>query len=85
MHYVYFIKSDIKDFLYVGMTNNIQRRLSEHNNGEVQSTKHYKPLHLEGYVAVKTENHARELELYFKTGSGKAVLLKRFISSKNNI
>jgi putative endonuclease len=31
------------------------------------------------YVAVETEDHARELEVYFKSGSGKAVALKRLI------
>jgi putative endonuclease len=34
---------------------------------------------LKSYVAVETEDHARELETYFKSGSGKAVALKRLI------
>lgn len=85
MYYVYFIKSQIKDFLYIGSTNDLKRRLVEHNDGLVQSTKHYKPFELEGYVAVKTESHARELEKYFKTGSGKAILLKRFIHKEQNL
>lgn len=36
---------------------------------------------LEAYVAVKTEQKARQLEKYFKTGSGKAVLYKRILQS----
>jgi hypothetical protein len=34
---------------------------------------------LETYGAVKTEKKAKELEEYFKAGSGKAVLKKQFL------
>jgi putative endonuclease len=80
MWYVYVLESlSEKDFYYVGSTNNVERRLEEHNAGMSQSTKHYIPFSIAFYVAVKTESHARELEQYFKTGSGKAVWKKRFI------
>ena len=79
MWYVYFLKSISKDYLYIGSTNNLERRSAEHNNGLVKSTKTYKPLRIEAYVAVRTEVKARELEKYFKTGSGKAILKKRIL------
>jgi predicted GIY-YIG superfamily endonuclease len=47
--------------------------------GQVQSTKAYGPVKLRSYVAVETETKARELEKYFKSGSGKAIALKRFL------
>ncbi len=31
-------------------------------------------------IGIETEQKARELEKYFKTGSGKAILKKRFLS-----
>ena len=80
MWFVYFLKSIPKDYLYIGSTDNLEQRLSEHNSGLVQSAKAYKPLNLEAYVAVRTEMKARELEHYFKTGSGKAILKKRLLS-----
>jgi len=80
MWYVYVIKSVEKDFIYIGSTNDLTRRLKEHNNGESQSTKHYIPFVLILYIAVQTEKHARSLEKYFKTGSGAAVLKKRFLT-----
>ena len=80
--YVYALKSLTKDFIYVGSTNNLYRRFSEHTAGLVQSTKHYRPFELVAYVAVRTERKARELEKYFKTGSGKAILKKRILSDK---
>ncbi|MGD8306005.1 MAG: GIY-YIG nuclease family protein [Ignavibacteria bacterium] len=80
MWYVYILKSLAKNFLYVGSTNNIERRLKEHNSGEVKSTKPYLPLKLAAYIAVENEMKARKLEKYFKTGSGKAVLKKRILT-----
>ena len=79
MWYVYFIKSKTKNFLYIGTTNNVNRRIYEHNTGLTQSTKSYLPFELLGYIAVRTKNHAERLEKYFKTGSGKAVLKKRIL------
>ena len=57
----------------------LKRRHSEHNDGYVISTEAYLPAILKSYVAVETEDHARELEAYFKSGSGKAVAMKRLI------
>ena len=79
MWFVYIIKSLAKEFTYVGSTNDLERRILDHNEGKVQSTKHYKPFELVAYVAVKTEAKARELEKYFKVGSGKAILKKRIL------
>jgi predicted GIY-YIG superfamily endonuclease len=78
MWYVYFLQLKNAD-IYVGSTDNLKRRFSEHRDGYVISTKQYLPAILKSYVAVETENHARELEAYFKSGSGKAIALKRLI------
>jgi putative endonuclease len=80
MWYVYVLKSIEQDFTYIGSTNDLKRRFAEHNDGENQSTKHYKPFKLAMYVGLPTEKQARELEKYFKTGSGNAILKKRFLN-----
>ena len=80
MWFVYVLKSMNHPFYYVGHTNEVERRLDQHNLGLNQSTKHYAPFVLETYIAVKTKEKALELEKYFKAGSGKAVLMKRFLS-----
>ena len=79
MWYVYILKSAIDNNLYVGSTNDIARRLTEHNSGKVDSTKNRTPFSLEAYFAVKGKSRAIELEQYFKSGSGRAFLQKRII------
>jgi putative endonuclease len=78
MWYVHFLKLNNGD-IYVGSTNDLKRRVASHQDGLVLSTKAYLPTQLKSYVAVETEDPARELEAYFKSGSGKAVALKRLI------
>ncbi|MFA6198162.1 MAG: GIY-YIG nuclease family protein [Patescibacteria group bacterium] len=65
--------------LYVGSTNSIKRRWFEHQDGQSRSTRYKRPLRLVWYMAVQYEFQARHLEKYFKVGSGKAILKKRFI------
>ncbi|MBU0975658.1 MAG: GIY-YIG nuclease family protein [Patescibacteria group bacterium] len=42
-YYVYVIKSDLKDYHYVGFTINLKKRLDQHNKIQVRSTKAYVP------------------------------------------
>jgi len=79
MWYVYILKSLTSDFTYIGSTNDLNRRLQEHNDLKSQSTRPYPPFEIHAYVAVKTETKAREIEQYFKTGSGKAILKNRIL------
>ena len=79
MWFVYVLRSLNHAFIYIGNTHDLDKRVEEHNSGLVQSTKHYAPFTLEVFVGVKSKRKALELEKYFKTGSGKAVLKKRFL------
>ena len=78
MWYVYFLRLCNGD-IYVGSTNDLRRRFAEHQRGRVPSTCRLIPATLACYVAVPTEPHARTLETYFKSGSGKAVAMKRLL------
>ena len=79
MWFVYILRSLKDNDLYIGSTNDVDRRLTEHNSGNVDSTKCRIPFTLEAYVAVKDKSKAIELEQYFKTGSGRAILQKRIL------
>jgi len=55
MYFVYILKSERFDRFYVGMTQDINRRLKEHNLGRGKSTKGYKPWKLFFYEILKQE------------------------------
>ena len=76
MWYVYFLQLSNGD-IYVGSTNDLRRRVSSHEAGQVISTKGLRPVVLRSYLAVEDEPQARALERYFKSGSGKAFANKR--------
>ena len=76
MFYVYAIKSLARNYIYVGITNNIERRLAEHNNGKNRSTKAYKPFVLIYTEQFLTRMEARIREKYLKSGAGKEFLKK---------
>ncbi|MFA6475718.1 MAG: GIY-YIG nuclease family protein [Patescibacteria group bacterium] len=83
MWYVYFLKSQVKkNWVYVGSTNNLNRRLKEHQAGESLATRPYLPLYIDAFIGVYTEQKARELEKYLKVGSGKAILKKRILTDE---
>ena len=77
MWYVYFLRLANKD-VYVGSTNDLKRRYASHNGKQVEATKPFLPAKLISYIAVETEDVARKLERYFKSGSEKALAYKRF-------
>jgi putative endonuclease len=79
---VYFLELSNHD-IYVGSTNDLRRRFASYQAGQVTSTKKRLPVALKSYVAVENEKKARQLERYFKSGSGKAFAKKRFLSSPN--
>ena len=74
MYYVYAISSLERNYIYVGLTNNIERRLSEHNSGKNKTTKPYSPFKIIYFEECKNRIEARSKEKYFKSGSGKEKL-----------
>jgi putative endonuclease len=74
MYYVYAISSLERNYIYVGLTYNIERRLSEHNTGKNKTTKAYSPFVLIYFEKCGNRIEARIKEKYFKSGSGKEKL-----------
>jgi putative endonuclease len=71
MFYTYILKSRIKNYIYVGLTNNLQRRVNQHNSGKEKTTSPYKPFDLIHFESFNTRTEARAQEKYFKSGCGK--------------
>ena len=74
MYYVYAIKSISRNYIYVGMTNNLELRFLQHNNGESKTTKPYRPFLLIFSEILETRIEARNKEKYLKSGTGKEFL-----------
>jgi putative endonuclease len=75
--YVYVLESRIRNRLYIGYTENLVRRVKEHNLGLNQSTKPYKPWTLVYYEACRNQQDAKRREMYFKSSQGGRLLRSR--------
>ena len=83
MWYFYVLQSlKNHDWFYKGSTNDLQRRLFRHNNGEVDSTIPHRPFRIVYYEAYLNEHAARIRESSVKTsGSVLVPLLRRIRES----
>jgi len=62
---------------YTGSTNDLKRRLNQHNAGEVYYTKNKLPVTLIYFEACLSKDDAYRRERYLKTGMGKRYLKNR--------
>jgi len=76
MFYVYILKSLKDSKLYIGYSNDIDRRLKEHNAGLVDATKRRVPFLLIYYEAFLNQQDATSQEKFYKTGWGRTHLKK---------
>jgi putative endonuclease len=82
MHYVYLIKSLKHDFIYIGSTDDLKRRFSEHNAAKNIATKYYAPFKLIYYEAYASKKDALTRENKLKHhGSAIGHLKKRVLNS----
>ena len=85
MYYVYVLLSLKDNKFYIGFTNDLRRRLREHNSGRNSSTKPRLPLKLIYYEAHLSKVDATRREKYFKTAKGKSSLKQVLRESLKNI
>ena len=78
---VYVLKSEEHWRFYVGMSQNLEKRLKEHNKGSTKSTKGYLPWKLFFYEEYKTTLEARAREKYLKSGIGKEHIKEKWTRS----
>ena len=74
MFYVYALSSLERNYIYIGLTNDLDRRFNEHKSGKNRTTKPYRPFKLIYIEECKTRVEARTKEKYFKTSSGRQKL-----------
>ena len=81
MYFVYALKSIKKNYIYVGMTKDLDKRLKEHQDGKGKATRPYRPFKMIYSEAFPYRFEARKREKFLKTGVGKEFLKKNFLHS----
>jgi predicted GIY-YIG superfamily endonuclease len=69
MYFVY-ILSLSNNQQYVGFTEDIKQRISDHNSGKCNTTVKYRPIKLIWYCTFSNKKKALNFEKYLKSGSG---------------
>jgi putative endonuclease len=77
MFYAYILQSEKDEQFYTGYTDDPQKRIKEHGNGQVVSTKHRLPLKLVYYDVCLDQQDATHREKYLKTAWGKRYVKTR--------
>jgi len=71
MFYTYILESiNTPRQIYRGHTDDLKRRLAEHNAGKCPHTSKSKPWNVKFYAAFETLALAQDFEKYLKSGSG---------------
>jgi len=74
MFTVYALKSLTRNYIYVGMTSDLPKRLDRHNHGYERTTKPYRPFLVIYSEDVETRVEARIREKHWKSGIGRDFL-----------
>ena len=82
MYFVYVLRSLVFERFYVGMTEDVERRIREHNSEKTKSTKFYAPWSLVFVEKCENRIEARKREKFLKGGSGKELIKGYFYNSK---
>lgn len=77
MFYVYVLKSEKDDSLYIGYTSDLKRRFVEHNSKLNKSTKYKAPFKLVYYEAYHSDKDAKYREDNLKLFANSYTQLKR--------
>ena len=72
MYYVYVLHSQKDGTFYIGLTNNLERRVRQHNTGQERTTRSHIPYELVLTEEFPTRPEARTREKYYKSGVGRA-------------
>ena len=82
-YYVYVLYSAIDSNFYTGYTNDLKKRIREHDLGKVKSTRKRRPLKLVYFEGCLDQDDAIKREKYLKTTCGKRYLKNRISSYIN--
>jgi len=76
MFYAYILKCSTDSTLYKGHTDNIEKRLKEHNSGKSDYTSRKGPWEIVYFEEFQTRKEAIRREKYFKSAAGRKYIKK---------
>lgn len=79
MYFVYILQSKKDKSLYVGSTENVKQRLTDHNSGKAKYSSSKRPYVLKWFCIFPNKRQALAFEKYLKQGSGFAFVRKHLL------
>lgn len=76
--FVYLLRSEKTGGPYIGVTNDVGRRIAVHNSGGSLYTAPHRPWRLIVTLEFASERSALDFERYLKSGSGRAFARRHF-------
>jgi len=73
--FTYILISNVDESLYIGQTQNLEKRMIKHNNGYIKSTKAKKPWNIIHYKECSSRAEAMKLEKYLKSLKKRSAVL----------
>ncbi len=84
MYFLYILKSQKNNKFYIGSTNDLERRIKEHNSGKTKSLKYLRPLEIVFYKEFQNESDARKMEIKLKKFKNRNII-EQIVKQQNII
>lgn len=80
MPYLYILLNETGTRTYTGVSQDVDRRLKQHNEGRVKSSRPYRPYRVIYSKEFSTMSEARQEEQFFKSTTGRRRLKEMLLS-----
>jgi putative endonuclease len=77
MWFAYVLDSLVRNYIYVGLTNDVDRRFGQHQDGKQRTTRPYRPFRLVHVESFASRPEARQQEKLLKSSAGKRWIRKQ--------
>ncbi len=82
MYYIYILLNETKTRTYIGVAEDVNKRLAMHNAGRVKSSSPYRPYKVIHKESFETLKEARQKEKFYKSTTGRRRLKKMISTNK---
>jgi len=82
MYFLYILQSQKNGRYYIGSTNNLERRISEHNSGKTRSLKYIRPLNIVFKQEFSEALDAKRMEMKLKKFKNRSIIERIILEQK---